>query len=148
MAKFEDSCSGKINTLSRYLESSRLASSDVVEDRGQDKKKKKKLSGGCTHLRARDRAVHGAVLENHVGAVASDGRVDLRTKAAGFRQAPLAAARPAAIVHHRGVNGLAHDRFRLDARVERSGKKSIEFAGRREGAILTNRISNERCGRA
>lgn len=74
----------------------------------------------CTHLRACNRAVLGAVFENDVGAIASHGRVNLGTIAAGFCQAPFAAARPAAIVHHRGVNGLAHHRFRLDAGMESS----------------------------
>lgn len=73
-----------------------------------------------THLWARDRVELGAILESHVGAVASDGCVNLVAHAAGLAQAPLAAARPPAIVHHRGVNGLAHHRFRFDAGVESS----------------------------
>lgn len=77
--------------------------------------------GFCfTHLRTRDSAELGAIFENHVGAITSHGRVELGTKTAHLRQTPLAAARPAAIIHHRGVNGLAHHRFRLDVSVESS----------------------------
>lgn len=73
-----------------------------------------------THLRARNAAEVGAIFENHVRAITSHGRVILGTKAARLRQTPFAATRPAAIIHHRGVNGLAHHRFRLDASVESS----------------------------
>lgn len=73
-----------------------------------------------THLRACDCIKLGAVFENYVGAITSHGRVKLSTKAAGFRQAPFAATRPGTIVHHRGINGLAHHRFRLDADVKSS----------------------------
>lgn len=78
-----------------------------------------------THLGARDRAEVGAIFENHVGAVASHGRVELGTKAAGLRQTPFAATRPAAIIHHRGVNGLTHHRFRFDAGMESSEITSL-----------------------
>lgn len=84
------------------------------------------LKHRCTHLRACDCVKLGAVFENHIGAVTSHGRVKLSTKATGFRQAPFAATRPAAIIHHRGINGLAHHRFRLDADVKSS---KINYAG-------------------
>lgn len=73
-----------------------------------------------THLRARDRVELGTIFENHVGAITSHGRVKLGTKAARLRQTPFTATRPAAIIHHRSINGLAHHRFRLDANVESS----------------------------
>lgn len=62
----------------------------------------------------------GAIFENHVGAITSHGRVKLGTNAARLCQTPLAATRPAAIIHYRSVNGLTHHRFRLDANVESS----------------------------
>jgi len=88
-----------------------------------------------THLRACDRAVVGAILKDHISAVTSDSRVYLRAEAAGFRQAPFAAARPAAVVHRRGVDGLAHDRFRFDAGVESSEMKQLTWTRRRENRV-------------
>lgn len=64
--------------------------------------------------------------------------MQLSTKAAGFRQAPLAAARPGTIVHHRGINGLAHHRFRLDADVKSS--KINYRRGRGVSAIMNDFI--------
>lgn len=73
-----------------------------------------------THLRARDCIELGAIFENHISAITSHGCVKLGTKAARLRQTPFAATSPAAIIHHRGINSLAHHRFRLNANVESS----------------------------
>jgi len=73
-----------------------------------------------THLRTRDRVEIGAIFENHVGAIASYDCVKLGTKTARLRQTPFAATCPAAIIHHRRINGLAHHRFRFDANMESS----------------------------
>lgn len=80
----------------------------------------KVLLSRSTHLRTRDLVKLCAIFENHVCAITSHGRMKLGTKAARLRQTPLAATRPATIIHYRGINGLAHHRFRLDANVESS----------------------------
>lgn len=73
-----------------------------------------------THLRACNCAKFGTIFEHHVSAIASYSCVNLGTKTAGLCQAPFTTARPSAIVHHCGINSLAHHWFWLDAGGESS----------------------------
>lgn len=67
--------------------------------------------------------------------------MNLVAQATSFGQAPFATARPHAIVHHRGVNGLAHHRFRFDAGVESS---EISYAGIESTCLHLSRTIKQR----
>ena len=94
-------------------------------------------SSRYTHHRAGNSGSSRAVLEYEVRAVAPHGRVDLGTEARRLGQAPLAAARPAAVVDEGRVDRLAHHGFRLDSRVKGSGTRGF-FSVRGESHIFSS----------
>lgn len=81
---------------------------------------------GRTHLRTGDAGQPGAVLQADVGAVLPDGDHVLRAATRRLGQTPFAAGRPLARVGHGRVDRVAHDRHRLDGRVERPVPRQVD----------------------
>ena len=70
------------------------------------------------YLRTRNACKFRAILQEHIGAIASYGSVKLWTKSWGLSEAPLTATGPSTIIHQRCVYCLAHYRIRFNACIE------------------------------